>query len=166
MGLSATDRVEKSDSIDKWNKMLMVCSTVAQLIHIHHSFLDENTRYKYTYCNMMIISVFRCLLTSHVIMLPNSCSIADCGYLIRPSCLTHYLSWFYFVCLLCWLTDQRGFLASSGPSYCMTSSWVFLLQQTGQQLPRPYCSPLCVWITDKEKGLSKVRGEKTPSGSD
>lgn len=57
MGLSATDRVEKSDSIDKWNKMLMVCNIVAQLIHIHHSFLDENTRYKYSYCNMMIISV-------------------------------------------------------------------------------------------------------------
>lgn len=109
----------------------------------------------------MIIRVSRCLLTSHVITLSSSCSVADCGYLIRPSCMIHYFSWFYFVYPLCWLTVHRDFLASSGPSYCMTSFWVFLLQQTGQQLPGPYRSPLCIWVRDKEKGLSKVRGEKT-----
>ncbi len=109
----------------------------------------------------MIIRVSRCLLTSHVITLSNSCNVADCGYLIRPSCVIHYLSWFYFVYPLCWWTDHRDFQASSGPSYCMTSFWVLLQQQTGPQLPGPYRSPLCIWVRDKEKGLSKVRGVKT-----
>lgn len=97
--------------------------------------------------------------------LQHSCTVAD-FVCLRPSCLTHYLSWFYFDCCPHWLTDHRGLPASSGSSYCMTSSWVFLLQQTGEQLPRPYRSPLCIWVGDKEEGLSKVRGEKTPSGSD
>lgn len=33
----------------------------------------------------MFHSVSKCFLTFHVIMLPNSCSVANCSYLIRPS---------------------------------------------------------------------------------
>lgn len=63
----------------------------------------------------------------------------------------------------------RSFLASFGHSYSMTISPhpsppppALLLQQTELRLRRPHPSPLCVWARDKEK----VRGEKTPSGSD
>lgn len=107
---------------------------------------------------MMTISVLGYLLMSHVTT-SHHCSVADRSYLMKPSCKTHYLSWFYFVCSLCWLMDQRGFMASSGPSYCMTSSWVFLLQQAGQHLPRPYRSPLCIWET-KRRGCQRLEGRR------
>lgn len=74
---------------------------------------------------------------------------------------------YVFVYPPCWLAGHRDFLATSGPSYCMTF-WVLFLQHIGQWLPGPYQYLLCVWVRDqKERGgkggwrVSKVRGEKT-----
>lgn len=99
---------------------------------------------EYTDCTLIIISVSKCLLTSPVITLSNSCSVADCGYLSTRPCMIHNLwGFFCFVFPLCWLTDQRDFLASSSPSYCMTSFWVILLSSNSPDLIVPVCLHDC-----------------------